>query len=73
MDGKCQTMDAVYNCRVTSPEPRKIYFGLAEGKWKKMNYNHKQPFNHKRYSHETEPSSYVWHLKKILDVAPNLK
>ena len=35
LDGKCQTMDAIYDCRVTSPEPRKIYFGLAEGKWKK--------------------------------------
>ena len=31
-DGECQTMGAVYNCRVTSPEPRKIYFGSAEGK-----------------------------------------
>ena len=31
MDGKCQTMDAVYDCRVTSPEPRKIYIGLVEG------------------------------------------
>ena len=30
IDGKCQTTDAVYDCRVTSPEPRKIYFGLAE-------------------------------------------
>ena len=32
MDGKCQTMDAFYDCRVISPEPQKIYFGLAEGK-----------------------------------------
>ena len=32
MDGKCQTMDAVFECRVTSPEPRKIYSGLAEEK-----------------------------------------
>ena len=40
MDGKCQTMDAVYDCRAVSPEPRKIYFGLAEGKWKKKYYKH---------------------------------
>ena len=33
MDGKCQTMDAAYDCRVTSPEPQKIYFGLAAGTW----------------------------------------
>ena len=31
MDGKWQTMDAVYDCSVTSPELQKIYFGLAEG------------------------------------------
>ena len=35
MDGKFQTMDAVYDCRVYSPEPRKIYFGSAEGNRKK--------------------------------------
>ena len=73
MDGKCQTMDAVYYCRVTSPEPQKIYFGLAEGKWKKRCYNHKKSLNHKRYSHETTLSSYVWHLKETLDPTPNLK
>ena len=33
-DGKCETVDVVYHCRVTSPKPQKIYFGLAEGKWK---------------------------------------
>ena len=73
MDDKCQTMDTVYDCRVTSPEPGKIYFGLAEGKWKKRYYNHKKSFNHKRYLHETTLSSYVWHLKETLDVTPNLK
>ena len=45
MDGKCQTMDTVYDCRVTSPEPRKVYCMLAEGKWKKRYYNHKNSFN----------------------------
>ena len=32
MDRKCQTMDAVYDYCVTSSEPQKIYFGLAEGR-----------------------------------------
>ena len=32
MDGKCQTLDAVYDCSVNSPEPRKIYFEFAEAK-----------------------------------------
>ena len=73
-DGKCQTMDAVYSCRVTSPEPRNIYFGLVEEKSKQRYYKHKKSFNHKGYSHETTfCSSYVWHLKETLDVTLNLK
>ena len=73
MDGKCKTMEAVYDCRVTLPEPQKIYFGFEEGKWKKRYYNHKKSFNHKRYSHETTLLSYVWHLRETLDVTPNLE
>ena len=72
LDGKCQTMDVVYDCRVTSPEPQ-IYFGLAERKWERRYCNHKKSFNHKQYSYETTPSSYMWHLKETLDVALNLK
>ena len=30
IDGKCQTMDVVYDCRVTSPEPKKTNFWFAE-------------------------------------------
>ena len=55
MSVKCQTIDAVYYCRANSTEPRKIYFGSAEGKWKQRYYNHEKPFNHKRYSDETTP------------------
>ena len=55
-------MDAVYNFSVTSPELLKIYFGLAEGKWKKRYYNHKNSFNSKQYSHEVTLSGYVWYL-----------
>ena len=73
MDGKCQTIDVVYDCCVTSSQPEKIYFGLAERKWKQRYCNHKQSFNHKRYSLETTLSSYVWHLKETLDVTPKLK
>ena len=58
---------------VTSSEPQKLYFGLAEGKWKQRYYNHKKSFNRNRYSHETTLSSYVLHLKENLDVTPNLK
>ena len=58
---------------VTSSEPQKLYFGLAEGKWKQRYYNHGKSFNHNRYSHETTLSSYVLHLKENLDVTPNLE
>ena len=30
MNDKCQTMDTVFDCHVTSPELSKIYPGLAE-------------------------------------------
>ena len=73
MDGKCQTMNAIFDRRVTSPELRKIYFGLTEGKWKKRYYNHKLIQYHKWHSYKTTFLSYVWHLKKILDEAPDLK
>ena len=42
MDGKCQTMDTVYDCRVISPETQKIYFGLAEEKQKQRCHNNKE-------------------------------
>ena len=64
MDGKLWTqfMTGV----ITSPEQQKIYFGLAEGKWKKRYYNHDKSFNHKQYSHGITLSSYVWHVKETL-------
>ena len=73
MGSKCQTVDALYDCGATSSEPRKIYFRLAEEKWKKRYYNHKKSFNHKKYLYETTASSYVWHMKKSLEETPNLK
>ena len=63
----------VVSCDCASSEPQKINFRFAEGKWKQIYYNHKKSFNHKRYSHETALSSYVWYLKETLDVTPNLK
>ena len=71
MGSKFQTMDAVYDCRVTSSEPQKIYFRLAEGKWK-------QKITIKSHSntndiHMTQHFQGFWHLKETLDVTPNLK
>ena len=48
-DGKCETVDVVYHCRVTSPKPQKIYFGLAEKKWKQRYYNHKNSITNDIY------------------------
>ena len=71
MVGKCQTMDVVFDCSVTSPKLQKIYFGLTEGR--KGIITIKESFNHKRHSHETTLSNYVWYLKEALDVTPKLK
>ena len=68
MDGKCQTMDAAYNCSVTLRGLQTIYFGLVEGKRKKRYFIHKNLFNHKGYSHETAFSSYMWYIKGTFDV-----
>ena len=70
IDGKRPTMEAVYEFCVTSTEPQKIYFELAERKWKQRYYNHKNSFNQK--PHEMTLSSCVWRLKKTIDVNPNL-
>ena len=32
IDSKYQTMKAVYDCRITSPDPQNIYFGLGKEK-----------------------------------------
>ena len=47
------------------PFPKKVYLGLAEGKWKSRFYNHKLSFKHKRYSNKTTLSSEMWHLKRV--------
>ena len=47
MDNKCHIMGAFYDCRVTLSKPRKIYFRLAERKWKNRYYNYKNSFKHK--------------------------
>ena len=73
IDGECQTMDGFYNCCVTSSVPQKVYFQLADEKWKRRYNNHKKAFNHKRYLHEMTLSSCVWLLKETLDLSPNRK
>ena len=73
MDGSCKISNVVYKCNVTSSQPPKVYFGLAESEWKTRYYNHKKSFKHKRYSHETTLSTFVWHLKDTLNETPKLE
>ena len=73
MEGNCEVNDVVYKCDVTSPLPKKVYLGLAEGEWKSCFYNHKLSFKHKRFSNKTTLSSYMWHLKSVSNETPNFK
>ena len=63
-------MEALYYCRVTSPEPRKIYFGLAEGKWKNSIITIK---SHSTANDVHMRRHFVRHLNENLDLNPNLK
>ena len=70
MDGKCQTMGAAYDCRVTSPEPKKSTLGWQKQKGSKGMTTIKSRSITKDI-HMKRPC--VWHLKETLDVNPNLK
>ena len=74
MDGKCRTMNTVYNCIASVPtKPDKSYIGLSEDEWKKRYYNHRKSFRNQRYQSETMLSSYVWETKRTIDKIPSLK
>ena len=73
MEGNCQVSNVVYKCDVTKPLPKKVYLGLAEGKWKSRFYNYKLSFKHKRYSNKTILLRYMWHLKSVSSETSNLK
>ena len=46
IEGNWQVNNVVYKCDVTRPLLKKLYLGLAEGKWKSRLYNHKLSFKH---------------------------
>ena len=60
-------------CDIPRPLPKKMYLGLAEGEWKSRLYNHKLSFNYKIYPIKIILSTYMWHLKDVLNETPNLK
>ena len=62
MEGNYQVNNVVHKCGVTTPLPKKVYLGLAEGEWKSRFCNRKLSFKHERYSNKTTLSSYMWHL-----------
>ena len=73
MEEKCKVNNVVYKCDVTRPLPKKLYLGLTKGEWRSCLYNQNLSFKHKRYSHETTFSSYIWHLESVSSETPNLK
>ena len=38
MEGNCQVTDVVYKCDITTPLPKKVHLGLAEGEQKSRLY-----------------------------------
>ena len=74
LNGDCWKEDVMYKCTtLTTSQPKKVYLGLAEGKFKKQRYyNHTQSFRKENYSNSTTLSSYVWKIKKRKKETPTL-
>ena len=57
----------IYNAQVTSTSSNqtttKNYIRLTEGTFKQRYTQHKSTFTHKKLSHSTELSKYIWQLK----------
>ena len=63
LNGHCLQSNIIYQAQVNSENSVKNYIGLCEGSFKLRFSNHKKSFNHRKYSHETELSKYIWQLK----------
>ena len=54
LNGRCQVTDIIYKCAVLPPDkPNKVYFGTAEGDFKKRFYDHKKSFNNEGSANDT--------------------
>ena len=73
LNGQCQVTDIIYKCTVLSPDKRnKVYFGTAEGDFKKRFYNHWKSFNNEANANDTTLSKYIWELKEKSNLIPTL-
>ena len=64
LDGACLTNNIVYKATITtSPGNAKVYIGTTEHSFKTRFNNHKVSFKHRKHSHDTVLSKYIWDLK----------
>ena len=63
LQGKCQTSNLVYRCRVTIADDTQDYIGLTSTTFKQRYTNHKASFVHANKAHSTSLSSFIWELK----------
>ena len=64
LDGACLASGIVYRADVTTTSAdNKIYIGMTEHTFKTRYSNHKLSFNHRKHSHDTVLSKYIWDQK----------
>lgn len=64
LDGGCLVNNVVYKATVaTTPGETKVYIGMTEHSFKSRYNNHKLSFKHRKHSHDTVLSKYIWDLK----------
>ena len=66
LQGKCQTSNLVYRCRVTTADDTQDYIGLTSTTFKQRYTNHKASFVHANKAHSTSLSSFIWKTKTRL-------
>ena len=61
LDGACLVSNVVYKATVaTTPGETKVYIGMTEHSFKTRYNNHKLSFKHRKHSHDTVLSKYIW-------------
>ena len=64
LDDECLVNNVVYKATVaTTPGETKVYIGMTEHSFKTRYNNHKLSFKHRKHSHDTVLSKYIWDLK----------
>ena len=63
LENQCLNKNIVYQATVTTQESTHTYVGMTENPFKTRYGNHKQSFNHRKYSNQTELSKHIWTLK----------